>query len=87
MARLVLNSIPRSIYKGLDFHAIRKASEPALHFEIQHEIKEFEQELMSQGRIGSLMEEWRHYLEQVVVEKDKKELEALALQYLSEVNQ
>lgn len=87
VVRILLQSIPRSTYKGLDFPALRQAAGPALHFELSHQLKELEQELVSRGRIGSLTEEWKHYLSQVVVEEDKEELEALALHYLTEVEE
>ena len=85
VVRVVLKSIPRNVYKGLDFHHIRTAAAPALHFEISHELKELEQDLASTGRIGPLVDEWKRYMAKVAVEEDKNELEQLALQYLSEV--
>jgi len=87
VVRIILKSISRSTYKGLDFPAIRRAASPTLHFEFPHELKELEQELVSRGRIGSLAEEWRRYLDQAAVEEDKEELEALALRYLTEVEE
>jgi len=86
VVRLVLKSIPRSVYKGLDFHEIRKAASTTLHFELSHELRELEQSLTRTGRIGSLVDEWKQYMTNAAVETHKDELEQLALQYLTEAS-
>jgi DNA repair exonuclease SbcCD nuclease subunit len=86
VVRVVLKDIPRNVYKGLDVHTIRTVAAPALHFEIAHDIKELKHELASTGRIGSLVDEWKEYMARVAVEGNKKVLEQLALQYLSEAS-
>ena len=86
VVRVVLKSIPRSIYNGLDFHEIRQAAKPTLHFELAHELRELEQNLISTGRIGSLVDEWKQYVTNAAVEEHKDELEQLALRYLTEAS-
>jgi len=86
VVRVALKSIPRSVYNGLDFHEIRQAAKPTLHFELAHELRELEQNLISTCRIGSLVDEWKQYITNAVVEQHKDELEQLALQYLTEAS-
>ncbi len=85
--RVVLRDISRPEYRSLDFHAIRSAASEALHFDLSYDMAEAEQELIRQGRLGSLAEEWKQYMSNVAIEDDKEELRDLALSYLAEVSQ
>lgn len=85
VVRLSLRNIRRSAFKALAWHKIKRASSPALHFEIDYQFLETEHELERSHRIGSLVDEWREYVASVPVGKNKKEIEELALTYLSEV--
>ena len=85
--RVVLRGISRPEYRSLDFHAIREAASEALHFDLSYDMAEAEQELIKQGRLGSLAEEWKQYMANVAVEDDKEELRDLALSYLAEVSE
>lgn len=85
--RIVLRGISRPEYRSLDFHAIRSAASDALHFDLSYDMAEAEQELIKQGRLGSLVEEWKEYMAGVAVEEDKEELRDLALHYLAEVSE
>ncbi len=85
--RVVLRDIARPEYRSLDFHAIRDAASEALHFDLSYDMAEAEQELIKQGRLGSLAEEWKEYMSSIAVEEDKDELRDLALEYLAEVSQ
>ena len=85
--RLMLKSIGTGVYRALDFHSIRKAASDAVHFELAYESKEMEQEVAGEGRIGSLIDEWREYISNIAIEGGQAEREAvekMALKYLSE---
>ncbi|MEA2053701.1 MAG: exonuclease SbcCD subunit D [Candidatus Thermoplasmatota archaeon] len=84
--RITLRRIGRNVYKGLDFHAIRKIASNVIHFELSYELKEMEQELVSKGSIGSLMEEWKDYISNIAIDGKREEIEKIALKYLSEVS-
>ena len=65
---------------------IKRIASPALHFEIDYDLMEMEQELVGKSRIGSLEEEWREYIKKIPLNKNRDEIEKLALKYLSEVS-
>ncbi len=86
--RLLLQKIERSMYRGLDFDAIKKSSAPALYFELVYETMERGYEVVGKGSIGTLVDEWRDYVSQIPIdEKVREEVEKLALVYLSEVSE
>ncbi len=84
--RVRLARIERGKYKQISWERIKRVASPALHFEIDYDLKEMEQELMGRSRIGSLEEEWKEFIKQVPIEHDREEIEKLALKYLSEVS-
>jgi len=86
IVRIKLVSINRAKYKEISWEKIKRATAPALHFEVDYDLKEMEQELMGRSRIGSLEEEWREFIKNVPLEKNREEIEKLALKYLSEVS-
>ena len=87
IVRIFLRRISRAKYKALDWNRIKKAGSKALHFEIAHEFHEIEHELMGKSRIGSLTEEWKEFISKHPFGKNRKELEELAIKYLTEVLQ
>ncbi len=84
IVRINLKRINRGKFKGLDWNRIKSASSHALHFEISYEFYEIEQELKGKSRIGSLVDEWKEYISKIPLDKDREEIEKLALKYLSE---
>ena len=86
IVRIRLRKIDRGKFKSLVWEKIKKIASAALHFEIDYEFLEVEHELKGKSRIGSLVEEWKEYIAKVPIEKNKKEIEELALKYLSEVS-
>lgn len=85
--RLTLKRISRAKYRGLDWNRIKKVGSKALHFEISHEFYEIEHELRGKSKIGSLVEEWKEFIGNIPISKDKREIEKLALEYLTKVMQ
>jgi len=88
--RLMLKNIGMGVYRGLDFHSIRKMTSDSIHFELAYESKEMEQEVAGEGGIGSLIDEWREYISSIVIEgggADREAVERMALKYLSEVSE
>lgn len=85
IVRISLQNIRRSAFKALAWHRIKRASSRALHFEIDYRFFETEHEMERSHRIGSLVDEWKEYIASVPIGKNKKEIEELALTYLSEV--
>ena len=86
IARVKLVKIDRGKFKGLIWEKIKKACSSALHVEIDYEFYEIEQELRGKSKIGSLVEEWKEYIAKIPIERNRKEIEELALKYLSEVS-
>jgi len=86
MIRIKLAKIDRAKYKEMSWEKIKRAAARTLHFEVDYDLREMEQELMGRSRIGSLEEEWREYIKNIPLEKDREEVEKLALKYLSEVS-
>lgn len=86
IVRIYLKKIDRSKLKGIVWDRIKRIASSTLHFEIGYEFFEIEQELKGKSRIGSLIEEWKEYIANVPVERNKKEIEELALKYLSQVS-
>jgi len=84
--RIRLKKIDRSKYKEMAWERIKRIASPALHFEIDYDLMEMEQELVGKSRIGSLEEEWREYIKKIPLDKNRDEIEKLALKYLSEVS-
>lgn len=82
--RITLRKINRGKFKGLDWERIKKMASLSLHFEISYEFYEMEQELKGKSKISSLVEEWKEYVSKVPIE-NRKEIEEVALKYLSEV--
>ena len=85
--RLMLKNIGMGVYRGLDFHSIRKAASDAIHFELAYESSETEQEVAGEGGIGSLIDEWREYISNIAIGgggAEREALERMALKYLSE---
>ncbi len=86
IVKINLKGISRGKFKGLDWNRIKIVSQKALHLEISYEFYEIEQELKGKSKIGSLVEEWKEFISNHPIGKDRKEIEKLALKYLSEVS-
>ncbi len=85
IVRLSLSNLNAAKYRSIDWKKIRKNGSSAIHFEINYSIKDIEHEVVARSKIGTLEEEWREYISQVPVGKDRKRIEELAVKYFSEV--
>ncbi|HWG92473.1 MAG TPA: exonuclease SbcCD subunit D [Candidatus Thermoplasmatota archaeon] len=86
IVRLVVRDIPRSVYGNLDFAALRKATEGAVHFHIQYEIAEENDAAPgSSHAIGGMAEEFETFVDVTpVAGVDKARLKERGLQFLAE---
>ena len=83
IVRIFLKNLNIRKQRSMDWNRIKKAASQALHAEIRYDLQEIKYEMASKSKIASLEEEWKNYISKVPIE-GKKEIEELALKYLSE---
>lgn len=83
--RIVLEEIPSSTYRLLDFEEIKRLSSKAIHYEIKpNVIKEDNLETTTTSRIDTLINEFKAFLENYDVKEKEKILE-LASKYIERI--
>jgi len=83
IVRIFLRNLDIKKHRSIDWNRVKKVASKALHAEIRYDLQEIKYEMAAKSRIGSLEEEWRNYISKIPLE-DKKEIEEMALKYLSE---
>lgn len=85
IVRLQVRNLPRHVYANLDFAALRKATESAVHFHIQYDLAADESpDRGGSGIIGAMSDEFRAFVDDTPVEGvDKEKLKAKGLEYLA----
>ena len=83
--RIMLNDIPSHVYRGLDFHEIKKLSNEAIHYEIKvNAVKEGELSTKFNSKIDSLTNEYKQFIESQNL-KEKDTLLKLGLNYIEKI--
>ena len=83
IVRIFLRNLDIKKHRSIDWNRIKRITSKALHAEIRYDLQEIKYEMAAKSRIGSLEEEWRNYIAGIPLQ-EKKEIEELALKYLSE---
>ena len=83
IVRLFLKNLSIKKQRSMEWNRIRKVMSKALHSEIRFDLEEIKYEMATKSRIGSIEEEWREFISKIAM-RDKKEIEELAIKYLSE---
>jgi len=83
IVRIFLKNLSIKKHRSIEWNRIKKLASQALHAEIRYDIEEIKYEMASKSRIESIEEEWKNYISKIPLE-DRKEIEELALKYLSE---
>ena len=85
IVRLQVRGIPRHVYANLDFAALRKATEGAVHFHIHYDLAADESSATGGGDlIGGMTEEFAAFVDATPVEGvDKEKLKAKGLEFLA----
>jgi hypothetical protein len=83
--RIILDGIPSSIYRGIDFSTIREQSSEAVHYEIKaNVIKEGEAKASETSKIDALANEFEVFLRKQSIE-EKETLLKIGLEYIQKI--
>jgi DNA repair exonuclease SbcCD nuclease subunit len=88
IVRLTIENIASSTQNALDFNLLRRLTANTLHFELRFNREEKNESVASAtASIGRLRREFRDYLAQIAIEKNRAEILKLGLGYLERVSE
>lgn len=81
---LRVRQVPRPVYAALDFAAIRRAAEPAVHLDLRWEVEDAEAVAVPEGSRASLADDFDAFLDGTPVTGDRARLRTAAREVLAE---